>query len=287
MRKLSVILIFCLAIGCKTSRQVEVLESQLRQQEEVMSQLSGELEQTRHELNASRMDANSLRTQLASSGQSSIPAEQAEMFYRISGLTIDRMQSSFLPDGQGGGEFAVLLTPVDQLQAPMRVPGDVVFRVYDKDDRARNTILFEKRVPGKDVSLKWTSGWVSSGFLLQFPWRAEEMRRVVAEHSLEDVVVETTFITADQRNYTARLTLPLSPEQRTDLESLSENVVPPPGNEPEIQSVGFDGKLAGPEEKPFSPAVPESATASETLSEPAPPTIHSDRRTLEEFPTFR
>ncbi len=242
--------------GCAASRQVDSLESRLRQQEEELLRLSQELQRSQTDLAAARQDANTLRTQLTSSGKTVIPVEQAEMFYRISAITIDRMQSSFLVDEKGGGEFAVQISPVDQLQAPLRVPGEITLKVLHPENPAALPLL-ERQFTGKDVKRSWNDGWVSSGFLLQLPWSAPAMS---AAGPLEKVIVEAVYTTVDNRQFTARQEMTLGTASPQQIQQATHDE----SQEPQLVPIPIEFR-----------------------QEPTGPMHTSDRRTLDEFPLYR
>ncbi len=299
--------------GCSANRQVEYLESQLRRQESEMLKLAGELNRTQSELLAARQDALTLRKQLAEGGQQVIPLEQAESFYSLAGIQIDKLQTSYLP-GEAGqpGRLAVMVTPVDQFRAALRVPGEITFRLRSGDDEAAPVV--ERTFTPQEVRELWTGGWVSSGFLLQLPWdpalqaesagvvklsdldtspasedadssvvsagdenssNSPEIQPVSAateKRSPSNWVLEATFRTGDGREFSARHTLT---EAALRPQQPARDAAPQRSASPPAASA------LPPDSPPEKPIRQTSAVTPEN----GLPT--SDRRSLEEFPVYR
>lgn len=307
--------------GCSANRQVEYLESQLRRQESEMLKLAGELNRTQSELLAARQDALTLRKQLAEGGQQVIPLEQAESFYSLAGIQIDKLQTSYLPGESGQpGRLSVMVTPVDQFRAALRVPGEITFKLRSGEDEAAP--LVERTFTPQEVRELWTGGWVSSGFLLQLPWdpasQAESAGVVKlsdlgnssnseqdenARESDNSVVladgvdggnspdIQTVAGTANKRtpnNWVLEATFRTGDGREfTAKHTLSEAALRPrqsdraPSSQPQ-RSVPPPSANGQPPDSP--PATPIRQTSAAV---PADGISTSDRRTLDEFPVYR
>jgi len=264
------VLLVLLLSGCSMSRQTETLEAYLREQETQLSSIHRQLQQTEADLAAARQESQLLRSQLTSSGKAVIPPEQAELFYRLSGIQFDTMQTSFLPgEAAGTGEFTVFITPVDQFQTALRIPGEIQISVLSATDSEPRT-LAHTTFPANQVQGAWTAGWVSSGFVLQLPWTSQQQ----AQLNDHKVLLEATFKTIDGRNFTARhpVTLPSGGATPTALQTV------PVAAEPPLLE---------------TPASPQIVPANFLDVPPAPASTRpsaidtSDRRTIDEFPKYR
>jgi len=322
------VLFVCLANGCTIGRQTEALEAQLRTQEDHLAQLAGQLERTRAELAAARQDSDALRAQLASDGQPVIPAEQAELFYRLHKIRIDSLQSSYLPGDPGqAGELQVMITPLDEFETALRIPGEVRLKVVEQTGSGNApAVVAERSFSPAEVRENWTAGWVTSGFVLQWPWPAE----LPDPESLEAVQLVAEFETLDGRAFETTQTLklrksterPLSappvaahtishteatdqqPSETAKTPAVELAAVEQPVEEkkvPNPPSFDVPAPLPIPVPIPSPRKISSTSTAQadktptaanaeiQVPPAPAPParTEHSDRRVIEEFPVYR
>ncbi len=258
-----------LLAGCSANRHVDTLEAQLRHQESEINRLTGALNRVEAELMATREDSQALRTQLTGAGQQVIPPEQAELFYRVTGVQIDKLQTSYLQGEQGeSGRLAVMVTPVDQFQTALRVPGEITIKLRPTETEGQAALLHQT-FHAREVQQLWTAGWVSSGYLLQIPWDTEHAGDTAADQPMQAVSLEATFRTFDGRQFSTQLEFAL-----------------PPGRNPTEIAAGEPEQLEQPERRvpvPIEPVVFEPVRPPSGF----PRTDTSDRRTIEEFPVYR
>lgn len=252
-----------LLAGCSANRHADTLEAQLRHQESEINRLTGALNRVEAELMATREDSQALREQLTGTGQQVIPPEQAELFYRVSGVQIDKLQTSYLPGEQGeSGRLAVMVTPVDQFQTALRVPGEITIKLRPTETDGQPALLHQT-FHAREVQQLWTAGWVSSGYLLQIPWDTEHAGEEATEQPMQAVRLEATFRTFDGRQFSTQ----------------QEFALPPGRNPTEIVAREPERRVPVPiEPVVFEPVRPPSGF---------PRTDTSDRRTIEEFPVYR
>src|SRR5262245_19590600 len=126
-------LLATLPAGCAVRGDVEMLESELRRQEQAQQEVAEELKTAREELRVARLDADSLRAQLSKRGQLALVSEQAEVLYKAEGIRFNTMLTSGANrDGQPGDEgVSVLLQPVDAHGDLVKLVGAVELELFD------------------------------------------------------------------------------------------------------------------------------------------------------------
>ena len=166
--------LFALALaGCATRGDIDVLEAELRQQEQSQQELADKLARAREDLKVARSDAAVLRSQVNKTRQVSLTQEQADVLYRAEGLKFNMLLTSGQSrDGQPGDEgLSVLLTPVDVHGDLVKLAGEVELELFDMTlDSASQRLGFWK-FSTDEVREHWHRGFVGSGYLFQIDWQ--------------------------------------------------------------------------------------------------------------------
>ncbi len=197
MRCFLLLLVLPLAVGCAADRQSELLEARLREQQDYAAQLASQLERAKADLMVANQESNTLRQQLVANGKQPLQPEQADVLYRMAKLQIDQFQSSIIPVGNSGRALInMVLTPVDQFNEPIKLPGDVTIKIFAQQD----SLLETHRFSAEQVRKKWNAGWVSSGFVFQLPWPDKV---TAADLPGQQIELKATFKTADGREFEA------------------------------------------------------------------------------------
>jgi hypothetical protein len=159
--------------GCLTRGNVDLLESELRRQELAQQELNEQLRGARDELRIARADADSLRTQLAGRGQSTLVAEQAAVLYKAEALKFNMLLTSGLDrDGQPGDEgLSVLVLPVDANGDLIKLVGTVELELLDLTREEGNKRLGNWRFSTDEVREHWHHGFLSAGYLFKLDWQ--------------------------------------------------------------------------------------------------------------------
>ncbi|MBV08878.1 MAG: hypothetical protein CMN21_06615 [Rubinisphaera sp.] len=252
MKPLWIILILSLLAGCSTRKQTELLEARLRDQQEMMTQLSEQLERSKNELSIARQESQDLRSQLIASGKPVLQPEQSAVLYRLAGVQVDELQSAILPASSGDHKILnLVLTPLDQYRQPLKIPFDVTLEISASEE-----IVETLNITSKDLADNWSTGWITSGYVLQLPI---ETRKLLSPQ----IRISVTCNTLDGRQF----------EDTIKLEGLSlhSSDVPDP-----IEPVSF--------EEPSSEILQE---AQKSAILPNVRIDTSDRRTIDEFPVYR
>jgi len=248
MLRYGLIIAVCLASGCSTRKETDLLEARLRDQEERLTQTLDDLQRTRSELELTRKESQDLRTQLVRKGRPVLQPEQADVFYRLSGLRIDPLQSAILPASHESERILnLVVTPVDQYDQPLKYPANLTLIAKAKDAE-----IARLDYQAAEVAAKWSEGWLSSGYVLQIPI-------ATAKLEAEAIAVEVQFLTPDGRDFSSQVTLPGLNAERSEASSILQ--------------------VSAEEER-------DSAMDDEDQQE-ATRIDHSDRRTIDEFPVLR
>src|SRR5689334_7459414 len=183
--------------GCALRGDVEVLESELRRQEQVQEDLNEQLLASREELRVARSDADSLRAQIAHRGQVSLASEQAEVLYRAEGIKFNMLLTSGINrDGQPGDDaISVLMLPVDQHGDLVKLIGAVEFELHDLSQSGEQQRLGEWHFTVDQVREHWHRGFLSAGYLFNLDWQRSP--------ASSDLTLHARMIAPDGRRFEA------------------------------------------------------------------------------------
>ena len=250
MRCFILFVILHVTIGCAADRQCELLEARLREQQDYVANLSNQLERAKADLSVANQESRALRQQLVARGKQPLEPEQADVLYRMAKLKIDQLQSSIIPVGASDQPLInLVLTPVDQFNEPIRLPGEVTIEL-SKQDASDALPVGEYHFEAAEVRKKWNAGWVSSGFVFQLPWPTKVS---FAQFTGQQIKLKAIFKTVDGREFSA--THRLKVRKTAKGAEQTENA---------IRQAAFGKKEAPPGR-----------------------TDTSDRRTIDEFPILR
>jgi len=169
------IVLVCAALsgGCASSRNTELLESRLRNQQDANDQLHAQLQSAKTDLRVARQESNALRTQLTERGDRPLLPEQADTLFRTTGIRINRLLTGGLDRDQTPGDEAinVVVEPIDEDGEVLKVPGSLELRLFEltrpRDDQTIGSWRFDENTARK----QWHSGLVGKGFQFRLPWQ--------------------------------------------------------------------------------------------------------------------
>lgn len=216
MFRRSLLLVFSLsalsAAGCfARNRSTDYLQAQLRVQEQSLTDLQTQLDKTVSDLQLARREVDSLRTQLADSGHSQLPAEQAAVLLRVSDVKINSMLTSGLnEDGKPGDDRIVVhFAPYDDDGEVVKLPGRIRITAQDpalnEDERTVGTWSFT----AEECRKHWVRGFLGSGY--QF---ALELAKTPVH---TDLVVQLTLDTPDGRSFNATHIVRVRPAEHSPI----------------------------------------------------------------------
>ena len=183
-----------LSIGCSNHGSVDVLESQLRDREDQISDLRDELEDEHHNLQAAREEAIMLRQQLAADHRAS-PVELTNGVVRVAEIRIHPLLTGPLDTDADGGDdqLIVLLQPRDDRHKTVEAVGEIDVKLT----HGKQLVKQWKVTPDEAIN-HWRSSKMGSGIMLQLS----------LDHALssDKHLIEAELRTANDRTFTARHT---------------------------------------------------------------------------------
>jgi hypothetical protein len=210
--------------GCALRGDVDVLESELRRQEQVQEDLNEQLLAAREELRVARSDSDTLRAQIAQRGQVSLASEQAEVLYRADGIKFNMLLTSGINrDGQPGDDaISVLLLPIDQHGDLVKLIGAVEFELHDLSQTGDQQRLGEWHFTVDQVREHWHRGFISAGYLFNLDWQRPPVSPELTLHA--------RMIAPDGRRFEATTQLKVAVAGTASLAQSRQRVNRPAGN---------------------------------------------------------
>jgi hypothetical protein len=162
-----------LAAGCATRGALETLESELRQQEQLQTDLELQLKQSQAELKVARRDAESLRAQLVENRQPVLSPEQADQLYRAEAIEFNSLLTSGVErDGKPGDDgISAMLIPVDEHGEPVKLAGAIELELFDLSQRDNDQRLGFWKFSAAEAHENWRRGLLASGYQFQLDWQ--------------------------------------------------------------------------------------------------------------------
>lgn len=193
-------LLALLPVGCAARGNMEMLESELRRQEQTQQELAEELKSARAELRVARSDADSLRTQLSQRGQTSLVSEQAEVLYKAEAIRFNTMLTSGANrDGQPGDDgINILLQPVDSQGDLVKLAGAIEVDLLDLNRDAKSQRIGRWQFTAEEVREHWHRGFLSAGYLFQLDWQTVPVSNELTLHARLATPDGRTFSTTSQ-----------------------------------------------------------------------------------------
>ncbi len=227
-------------VGCAMRGNKELLETELRHQEDQLYAMRSQLDQTESELKVARKEVETLRGQLAERGQPALLPEQLQSLFRVKGIQVNKLLTGGLDrDGLPGDDMLnVVLVPQDEHGEAVKLPGTVELEVIDLAAPKASRQVGVWRFESEEVAKQWQSG-LSSGFQFRIPWQGNS--------SSQDLLLHARFATADGRQFDTSTDIRITPGQTTPAGNIAENppevvpLAPEPGNFADQSSGGIEG----------------------------------------------
>lgn len=218
--------------GCVTTRQLETLEAELRQQQDAVQLARKQTDRLQSELTRAREETELLRSQMASAGQGVPLPEQTGNLVRLSEVKINTLLSGGKDrDGLPGDDILVaLISPLDEQGDLVKIAGEVEIEAFDmtlpSDDKRVGHWTFNAEQAAK----AWHSGFVGAGLQFELPWQDPP--------STKELLVHVRLKTTDGRQFDSSTPIKIAPPkgQMAKRSSLSNTEpvkfeAPPPGDE--------------------------------------------------------
>jgi outer membrane murein-binding lipoprotein Lpp len=191
--------------GCASRGNLEVLETELRRQEDQMTQLQQQLAATRSELDVAINEATQLRQQLAQNGNPASAPEHIANEFKAVGLRFNTYLTSGIDrDGQPGDEqISVLLYPHDVEGGLVKLSGKLELQALDLAAPKAEQEVGVWNYSAGDTKEAWHNGFLAAGFLFEESWQRPIRGPEITLHA--------RFTTADGRQFDAIQPLRVTP----------------------------------------------------------------------------
>ena len=162
-----------LFFGCASRGNVDLLEAQMRRQEDEIRTLHAQVEQTQTDLIAARRLNESLQDRLVQHANHEQTFELNERHFRVTNLMINPLLTGgFDRDGEpGDDQLTLVFAPHDNQEKPIRLPGTVECELVDpaqlSDQQSLGVWAFDRQ----QTAAAWQSILGSSAYRFELPWQ--------------------------------------------------------------------------------------------------------------------
>ncbi len=199
------VLLALTSTGCGSRRGTDLLEARLRDQEDQLTEMQQQVASVAAERDRREREIGDLRKRLNERGTALPVPEQSEALFRVVGISINTLLSggADLDDQPGDETLSVLISPHDEQNDLVKLPGTVELSAYDmtlpEEERRLGSWTFE----AEKTRENWHRGLAGAGFLFQVPWEKPP--------SSEEVLVHVRFTTIDGRQFDKTETVRVEP----------------------------------------------------------------------------
>jgi hypothetical protein len=201
----------CLAVavicaGCLGRGDTELLEANLRQQEDRIVGFERQVSTLQQQLTSARSEADQLRRELAAAGRDG-RQEATEPLSRVAGIQFHSMMTGGRDaDGVPGHDvITAVLTPHDKDGDLVKLGGELEIEVLDLSRPKDRQRLGFWKFPAEKARELWHSGFIASGYQLDLPLQAASVggevllhgRLVTSDGRQFDTTSQVTLIAAD------------------------------------------------------------------------------------------
>jgi hypothetical protein len=190
--------------GCGGTRgQVELLESQLRRQEDYIAQMQKKMKSTEQDLRNSREELASYQTMNSQvTTASGILPEQSSALFSTQNIKIDPLHTGIIMlESNQSQLMTIVITPFDDGNEIVRVPGEIKIDVCDLSTSPRK-ILGHWEFDLNETAESWQRNFLTAGFQFQFP---------VQFAASENIQIAARLTTPDKRCFEASHKMSFSP----------------------------------------------------------------------------
>lgn len=179
-----------LSVGCASRGNVDVLEAQMRRQEDELRTLHAQVEQTRAELIAARRLNESLQQRLVQHASYEETFDLSELHFRVKTLKINPLLTGgFDRDGKpGDDQITLVFTPNDNQEKPVRLPGTVEIELLDPAQSSDQQSLGNWTFNARQTAAAWQSILGTAAFRFELPWQTRPQA--------EDLELRLRFLTS-------------------------------------------------------------------------------------------
>lgn len=219
--KSRMLLLLPLLVGCSLSsnRTQELVEARLRQQDDVIRELSQRLQDSNASITALQQEADALR--LASQqGVPPILPEQADPTFRVQTIAVSTLMSGGIDRDQfpGDDQFTLLITPQDAGGNWIRATGELEIELFDFTRTGNDQRIGHWQMNRNETGALWHQGVVGTGFQFTSAWQQSP--------SYEFVHVHARLKTPDGRQFDTTSKLRVTPPPASQPQAIFEPPMP-------------------------------------------------------------
>lgn len=199
------VLLALAAAGCSARGDLEMLETELRHQEDLRIEAEQQVASLRQELQVARSENSQLHAQLRSRGEVSLVSEQVAVLSRVEAIKFNMLLTSGMDrDGAPGDEaLSVLIMPVDEAGDLIKLPGDVELELLDLTQPPNQQRIGAWQFDVDEVRERWHKGFLAAGYLFQLDWQNVPQSNELTLHA--------KLIAPDGRKFDATTQLKVTP----------------------------------------------------------------------------
>ncbi|MBX3442107.1 MAG: hypothetical protein KF774_06850 [Planctomyces sp.] len=160
----------CALPGCLARRNIELLEANLRQQQDLTRDVERQLMLAQRDLDAARRETDQLRNRLAQTGLEAA-AEHTEPLARVTGILFHTMMTGGRDtDGLPGDDvLTAVLAPHDADGDLVKLAGSLEIELLDLARSGESQRIGAWKYSAKEARELWHSGFIASGYQLNLP----------------------------------------------------------------------------------------------------------------------
>jgi outer membrane murein-binding lipoprotein Lpp len=196
--------------GCASRHRIDVLETRLRQKEDALARLHGELATARNDLQVARRETAMLRNQLAGTGERVLLPEQADALFRVTAIEFSELLTGGVDqDGVAGDEqLSVVLIPYDANGELVKVPGTIELELFDPAKPEAVQRIGRWKFDTEESLTHWHRGFLGGGYLFHLAWQEPPQS--------PQLVLHGRLTTSDGRQFETSRPVRVTPPRREE-----------------------------------------------------------------------
>lgn len=193
------------AVGCASRGDLDLLESQLRLQEDRLFALQRDLNAANAEIQSAHREADVLRDQLAERrDRPALQPEQSRAISQVTGVSLNKMFTGGLnrDDEPGDDLLNVLVTPHDEQADLVKLPGRMEIEVLDLSQTGTDRTIGRWQYDAAETAKHWHNG-IAKGYQFRLPWQQQPQS--------EELILNVRYTTTDGRRFTTNRKVRIDP----------------------------------------------------------------------------
>lgn len=186
-------------MGCASRGAIESLEAELREKDDRIVALEGELTKTRGDLEIARRETQTLRQQVSPHG-GALLEEQTQVLSRVEKIRFHPLLTTGVKsNGSTGDEkLSVLLMPVDRDGELLRLPGKVDLELFDMTQPAEQQRIGQWSFTPVQTRAHWQRSLLCAGYQFKLDWQTPPKSSELTLHGRLTIADGRQFDTTSQ-----------------------------------------------------------------------------------------